>query len=375
MLKDFFKHYVYPIATLSGSIIGVGFLALPYVTFKVGILPMLFYFAALTALLVILHVIFGKIALKTPDFKRWPGFVGFYLGKWPKAIILISTTLGSFGVLLLYLIVGGQFLGAILNPFFGGGTLQYMLLNFIVVSTFVYFGIKLISRVDLYALLALCAILLVIFIRGFAWIKFENIFFTSTLAAGDFKTMFLPYGAIMFALWGTGLIPEVEEMLRGSKKSLKKVIIIGTLIPAVIYLVFIFLILGITGPQTTDSALLGLKNVLGNGVVSIALLIGVITSSIAFIAQGLLLKKVFMYDLGVKHLPAWIFVCFIPLILFLLGVNSFIDLISFVGGVLLGIDGILILLMYRKIGGRAVVIYPLMLVFVIGIIYSVIYFL
>jgi len=185
----------------------------------------------------------------------------------------------------------------------------------------------------------------------------------------------LPYGAIMFSLWGTGLIPEIEEMLRGSKKSLKKVIIAGTLIPAAVYLVFIFLILGITGPQTTDSALLGLKNVLGNGIISIALLIGVITTFIAFIACGLLLKKVFMYDLGVKELPAWVFVCFIPLILFLLGVNSFINLISFVGGILLGIDGILIMLMYRKIGGKPIIVYPLMLVFILGIIYSLIYFL
>jgi len=27
-MKDFFKNYIYPIATLSGSIIGVGFLAI-----------------------------------------------------------------------------------------------------------------------------------------------------------------------------------------------------------------------------------------------------------------------------------------------------------------------------------------------------------
>jgi len=41
--------------------------------------------------------------------------------------------------------------------------------------------------------------------------------------------------------------------------------------------------------------------------------------------------------------------CFIPMILFLLGLRSFIAIISFVGGVLLVIDSILILLMYRKI--------------------------
>jgi amino acid permease len=178
----------------------------------------------------------------------------------------------------------------------------------------------------------------------------------------------------MFSLWGTGLIPEIEEMLRGKKKSLTRVIVIGTLIPAIIYLAFIFLILGITGPHTTESALVGLKNVLGNGVISLAFLTGIITTFIAFIAQGLLLKKVLMYDVGVKPFTAWGLVCFTPLLLVLLGLNSFIGLISLVGGVLLGIDGVLIMLIYRKIGGKWYVAYPLMLVFILGAVYSLIYF-
>ena len=113
---------------------------------------------------------------------------------------------------------------------------------------------------------------------------------------------------------------------------------------------------------------------LGDGLTSVALFIGVITTFIAFIAQGLLLKKIFIYDMGVKEFPAWVLVCFTPLILFLLGFNSFINLISFVGGILLGIDGLLIMLIYKKIGGRPTVVYPLMLVFILGIAYSVIYF-
>ncbi len=374
MLKDFFENYIYPIATLSGSIIGVGFLSLPYITLQVGVSAMFFYFIGLTFLIVCLHVIFGKICLKTPDFRRWPGFVGFYLGKWPKAIVLVSTTLGLFGVLLVYLIIGAQFLQAVASPVFGGTPMHYAGLFFIAASLFVYLGVKMISRIDLFALVILGVILLIILIKGFFKIELSNIFWTASFSAGGLKALFLPYGAIMFSLWGTGLIPETEEMVRGSKKSLKKIIVIATLIPAVIYLAFIFLILGITGSQTTDSALLGLKNVLGDGLTSVALFIGVITTFIAFIAQGLLLKKIFIYDMGVKEFPAWVLVCFTPLILFLLGFNSFINLISFVGGILLGIDGLLIMLIYKKIGGRPTVVYPLMLVFILGIVYSVIYF-
>ena len=178
----------------------------------------------------------------------------------------------------------------------------------------------------------------------------------------------------MFSLWGAGLIPEVEEMVIGNKKSLKKIIIAGTLISSVFYFLFILLILGISGNATTEAGLTGLAGILPNAVVTIALLIGAITTSIAFVAQGLLLKKVLMYDAGVGQFPAWAWVCFIPLGLFLLGFNSFIPLISFIGGFLLGIDGILILLMYRKIGGKKIIVYPLMLVFILGMAYEIIYF-
>ena len=82
-----------------------------------------------------------------------------------------------------------------------------------------------------------------------------------------------------------------------------------------------------------------------------------------------------MYDLKAGEFPAWALTCFVPLLLFLLGVNSFIPLISLVGGVFLGINGILILLMYKKIGGKNVIIYPLIVLFVLGITYELFYFL
>lgn len=367
-MKDFFKHYVYPIATLSGSIIGVGFLSLPYVASKVGIWPMLFYFLILTVVVVCIHVIFSEIALKTPDFKRWPGFLEFYFGNWAKKAILVPIILGSFGVLLAYLIVGSHFLYAIFSPMFGGDVFLYVFLYFIILSLAVYFGIKAISRLEFWAIVALLVSLCLIFIKGFSQISISNLLIQDT--GYGIQDFFLPYGAILFSLWGTALIPEAEEMIRGHKKSLKGIVIVGTLIPAIIYLSFTFLVLGITGSATTESALIGVSNVLGNGLTSVILFVGVITTFTAFMAQGLFLKKVFVYDLKVNEKVSWVLVCLTPLILFLLGLNSFIPIISFVGGVLLGIDGILILIIYQKIGGKKIVAYPLMAVFVLGIIYT-----
>src|SRR3989344_2450756 len=128
MLGNIFKNYIYPVAVMSGSIIGVGFLALPYITLQVGIVTMLFYFVILTTLIVYLHVMFAKISLKTPDFKRFPGFVRYYFGAVPEKMTLILTIFGSFGILLVYLLVGGQFLTAIFSPVFGLSESNYIII-------------------------------------------------------------------------------------------------------------------------------------------------------------------------------------------------------------------------------------------------------
>jgi len=372
MFYDLLKKYVYPIAILAGSVIGVGFFSLPYIALKTNIWLVAGYLAVLTLVIILINTIVGEIALKTPDFKRIPGFVGFHLGKWAETLSLTTATLGGFGILLVYLIVGGDFLANAFSPIFGGSYLLYVVIYFILASIFIYSDVKAIAKVELGTIMLLLLTLLVIFIKGFANIKLGNIFIGSWNPS--VKNLFLPYGPIIFSLWGVGLIPEVEEFLKGDKKNIKKIITASVLITAVIYFLFIVLILGITGAKTTESTLAGLKEVFGGWILFAGFFVGAVVIFNAFISLGLILKKVFMYDLGIKKTHAVIIVCALPLILYLLGVRSFIPIISFIGGIFLGIDGILILLMYRKIGGKKIIIYPLSAVFLLGIIYELVYF-
>lgn len=360
---------IYAIATLSGTIIGVGLFALPYITLKVGFWVMLCYFLVLGALVILIHSFFGELALKTPDYKRLPGFAKIYLGSWGEKIAFISTILGVFGAILAYLIVGGEFLENLLSPIFGGNNLFYTLLYFSLGAILIFFGIRAISKIEFWGLILFFLILIAIFFHGFPHLKMVNLF-----PSPDFSQLFLPYGAILFSLWGAALIPEAEEMLGQKKNLLLKIIPIAILIPIFVYLFFIYLILGITGPQTTESALNGLRNFLGDGIVSLALFFGVLTTFTSFIALGLTLRKVFWYDLKIEKNIAFAITCFIPLALFLTGIKQFIPIISFVGATMLGIDGILILLMYRKIKPKQILVYPLFLILFGGIIYEIIYF-
>lgn len=367
MLK--LKKIIYPIALLSGTIVGVGLFSLPYITSKVGIFVMAGYFLILGTIAIIIHSFFGEIAIKTPDFLRLPGFAKIYLGEWGKRIALISTILGLFGAILAYLVIGGKFLEELLGPILGGGDVLYTLFYFTLGAFLIYSGVKLISKVEFWGLILFFLILIAIFFRGQSFLKIENL-----LLSPKPGYLFLPYGALLFSLWGAALIPEVEEMLGKNKKLLKIIIPIAILIPILICLFFIFLILGITGERTTESALTGLRIFLGDGIVSLSLLFGLLATFTSFIALGLTLKKVFWYDLKIEKRISWGLTCFVPLILFLIGFRSFIVIISLVGGVMIGVDAILILLMYQKIKPKNVLIYPLILIFLGGIIYEIIYF-
>jgi len=377
MLKDLFKNYIYPMAVFSSGMIGVGFLSLPYLARETGVWLILFYFLAIIAITVVINLIFCDVTLKTPDFKRFPGFVGYYLGKWGKIFSMAVTVPGTLGVLLVYLIVGGQFLQTAFSPLFSANILIYVFIYFLLTSTIIYFDIKVASRVEFWVIATLFLFIVVIFIEGFSKIKVSNIAFPVSL---DFKKIFLPYGPMLFAFWNISLIPEVEEMVVKRKNNLKKIIIFSTLLVSVFYIFFTFVVLGITGQQTSQTALQGLKGFFPDIILSFSVLVGALATFVAYITQGIIFKKTMVLDFKIKHWQAFIITCCPPMIFFLMGLNSFVSIISIIGGVLLGINGLLVLMMYRKISlkynlpRKNILIYSLSVIFLLGGIYEIIYF-
>jgi len=365
------KKQILAIATMSGTIIGVGVFSLPYIAVRVGFGLMLFYLFVLTALVVLIHLLFGEVALKTPDFLRLPGYAQIYLGKWGRKIAVITAVFGSIGTLLVYIIVGGEFLANLLMPFLNGDVFLYTLLYFILGSLFIFWGIKAISKIEFWGLVLLFFSLIFVFWRGLPFLKIDNLSFTN-----NFADFFLPYGPILFALWGATMIPEIEEMLIRDKKKVKRTVFISTVIPAIFYLFFVVFVVMISGPGTTQEAIVGLKNILGQNITSMMFLAGFLATFTSFITVGLTLKKVFWYDLKMPHYFSWVLTCSLPFLLYLLGVKDFIKVIGFIGGVMLAIEGVLILLMYGKVkkNKSKLLVYPLVSVFILGIVYEIIHF-
>jgi len=176
------------------------------------------------------------------------------------------------------------------------------------------------------------------------------------------------------------VIPEIKEIVKGSKKELRKVIITGIIITVIIYLFFIYMVLGCSNIVSED-AISGLEKTLGSNIIKFGFIFGVITCFTSFLTLALTLKKVLWYDFGFDKNLAWFLTCFPPLILFLLGLKEFIKVISFTGAIALGLEGIIIVLLYKEFLKRKFskkinpVFYFLAGIFVLGIVLELAYFL
>jgi hypothetical protein len=63
---------------------------------------------------------------------------------------------------------------------------------------------------------------------------------------------------------------------------------------------------------------------------------------------GVSLRNILVCDLKFPKFSASVFVCGMPLLLFLIGFQSFISIVGFMGTIMGTIDGIAIILMYQK---------------------------
>jgi len=359
---------------ISGMIIGVGFFALPYIAAQVGLSVMLACLFVLTAIVIIIHQYYAEVALQTPDFLRLPSYAGIYLGKSGKIITLVISIIGFSGTLLAYIVIGGEFLSGLLAPIFGGGQFIYAFIYFAFGALIIFFGVKTVSKFEFLDSVLFAVILLAVFWFGRNYFNFSNINFIDNLKNGA-KDLFLPYGPILFALWGgANIISEVEEIIAPNKQILKKVVAWSIILPAIFYLIFILVVVGISGAKTSQEAIAGLQGILHPGIINLLLIFGLVATFTSFIACGLILRNIFRYDLKINKHYSWAIACAIPFVLYLAGFKDFIKIIGFIGATTLAVKGILIILMYRKI--KKVNFLPIILIafLFLGIIYEIYYF-
>lgn len=349
------KNFFSATAVLVGTMVGVGVFGIPFAFAKAGFFIGLVFLLLTGFLTLVVNTMFGEVVLRTQGRHQTVGYVGLYLGSIWKKTMFFAVVLSIYGAMLAYIIISGDFLINILSTFFYLSNTAYSYIFAIALSLLLLFGIKRVSIIELILTTLFILVVLLIFGLGTIKINFDNL---KTINPGFW---FLPYGVLLFAFAGMSAIPIQKELLKGSEQKLRKSILYAVAAVGILYLIFSFTVVGVSGEVTSPDAVTGLFDFLGNKIVILGSVFGVLAVGTSFLMLGAALDEVFRWDYGLKRGWSWMLVVLPPFLLFMIGLRTFIDIISLAGSLAVGLIMLILIFTYMaaKSKGKRVPEYSL----------------
>jgi tyrosine-specific transport protein len=335
--KQFFK----ALFLLLGVVFGAGIFGLPYAISQSGWLLGLIYFITLGLIILLIHLMYGEIVLRTNERHRLPGFVTKFIGPKYGNFIKFASTIGLWASLLAYILIGGRFLFLISKPFLGGNEFLYQIIFFGFSALIIISGIKMLSKIEVILTSILVFILIFIGAISLKHIHLNNL----PIQVNDF---FLPYGIILFSLFGASAIPEMKDILSGQLSKLKSIIIWGSIITLSITIFFAFTSLGVSGLNVSQDGISGLVPALGPWVLYLGSILGFLATFTSFLVIGTYLKEQFQLDFKKNEIASVFWSIGIPFIILILINPNFIQIIGFAGTVFGAIDSIFLIIVWQK---------------------------
>lgn len=324
---------------LAATTIGAGMFGLPYVFYKSGLVVGVFYLGALSAILISVHILYWKVLAKVDAKKRLLGLAEEHLGKNWYWVGVISVLAGLTLTLVVYLILGNEFLKIIWPS--ANGTLGIFI--FWLVSVLPLFKEKRILSMEFLGVLFMFGAIFLIFLSA------PSLKMALSFPAINQENLFLPFGVVLFSLAGWTILEPLyasRKKTRGGNISFGP-IIWGTVLAAALYAMFVLGIFGSTFQITTDT-------VSGLGfwpiwkIVTLAAL-GLFAIWTSYIPIGLEIKNSLAEAFRWDARDALLFAVFMPPILLLLGFNNFLSVIGLAGGVFLALQYVLIVLVGKRV--------------------------
>lgn len=359
---------------ITGMTIGAGVLGIPYVVAQVGLKVGLLYILGLGIVMLFLNLMIGEIAVRTKENLQLPGYAGKYLGSWAKTLLTFTVILSSTGALLAYVVGEGRTWAELL----GGDPAVWSVVFWTLGSVIIWRGLqtaKKVERVFSFLVIAIIAGLSFYFLPHMRSVNFS--YFNPA-------QIFLPYGVILFALHASPAIAEAHALLPGSQRHFRRALIIGTLIPIVLYMLFAAAVVGVMGLNTTEVATIGLGEKFGPVVLVLANLFAAFAMGTGFIGLGIAFKQTLTWDYKINNFLATLLVVIAPISLFAIGIRSFVAVLDVAGGLFIGIEAVLMVLIYwraKKVGDLEAPRYkldwawlmmvPVLLVFTAATVFSV----
>lgn len=335
--------FLQAVLILSGMIIGVGMLGIPYVFVQAGFLLGGIELAVLAGVVTLFHLLYADIVIKTPALHRMPGYIRTYLGKRAALLAWVSAFFGISGTLLAYILIGSIFLNAIFLTLWEGSSELFWAIIVVLLGALIT-ALPLKREALINGILTALLILFIIFLSVIL-LPYADL---ANLGGAEFSRIFIPYGVILFALSGGIVIPDLIAFLGRGHRKIRPAIIYGTLIPAALYFLFAFAVVGSLGERVSEEAIHGLGALFGSQIVLLGSAIGFLAAFTSYIVMSVSFRELLRLDFGMRKISAWFFAMSIPALLYFFGFQNFIVVIGAVGALAVGIDSALILAAHHR---------------------------
>ncbi|MBI5793881.1 hypothetical protein HZA87_02215 [Candidatus Uhrbacteria bacterium] len=328
------------VGLMIGATVGVGVFGLPWAFAQSGVVIGLLEWLLLCAFLTILQLMFAEVVTQTPGRLRLVSSIQMYLGDSAKWLALMAMACAVWGAMLAYMVVGGQFL-SLLTGSVGASSLSYAYVVALLAAGLIWGGLRFASRIEVAVVVILLFLFVFVIVASFPHMSVSSVF---TLVPSKW---FVPYGVLLFALSGFGIVPDMKEVLGVKhKRELACAIVVAMCVIGLLYALFSVAVVGVTGTATTPIALDGLATILGGTFGLVAPLLGIVTVLSIYLILGVELLNIFKFDFRLSHRQAWLLTTLVPILLFSSGVREFIGIVGFVGSIFGGLLAILIALSY-----------------------------
>lgn len=329
------------LSILLGVIFGAGIFGVPYAVAQSGWLLGIIYFFVLGTIILLIHLMYGEVVLRSNEKHRLPGFVSKFIGPKYGNFIKFASTIGLWGALIAYILIGGKFLYFITKPFLGGSEFLYQIIFFVISALIIASGIKILSKIELILTSILVIVLIFISVISLGHIDL-NIIPTET------TNFFLPYGVIIFALFGASAIPEMKDILSGQLHKMKPLIISGTVITIIVTMFFVFASLGTSGANVSEDSILSFVPIFGSWILYLGAVVGFLATFTSFLVIGIYLKDQFKLDFKKKELSSLFWSIGMPFLILIIMNPGFIEILGFTGTVFGAIDSIFLIILWQK---------------------------
>ncbi len=345
-----------------GTLIGAGIFSLPYIFKSAGVLTGFAFLALAAAVSIPVHRMYAEVILRTPGEHRFVGYARIHLGRFAGLFTILVSVVQSVLVLAIYLVLSKSF-AALLWP--SGGGFHGLVLFWAFASAAIFLNLRRLALLESMIVIGIAGIVAALFFLGAG--KLPGASFPLLVPA--WQSVFLPLGPVLFALYGRSAIPGVTRLTNEPGKAIAWSIAAA----ALVYALFALAVLALS-PVVTADAVSGLRGFIPSWALAGVGALGILSLFSSYVSIGQDVSESARLDLDLPVWTRFLIVIFGPIALVLAGFTSFLTLVGFVGGVLLALEGIVIVLMWRAAASTKLGLGPLALiaVFAVAIITTVI---